>query len=436
MLINPVSALSGTLSVPGDKSISHRAVIFGALSDGLCHISHFLMSDDCRATIDCFRKMGVSIDCEGNDVSIHGVGLHGLKAPLETLYTANSGTTTRLLTGLLAAQRFDCRIDGDASIRTRPMARVTVPLTQMGAQIETTGGDFCPLSIHGAPLHGIDYTLPVASAQLKSALILAGLYADGQTMIHEKVPSRNHTEHMLSHLGAPVSHEGGMITVSPARRIDSFDLAVPGDISSAAFFLVAGLIVPNSEILLKNVGINPTRSGVVDVLRKMGGDITVVAQKDSIEPTCDLLVRSSRLHGVDIGGAIIPNVIDELPILAVAAAYAEGTTRITDAAELRKKESDRISAMCAMLSKCGVSLAETPDGMVLYGGKQPHGAEFMSYNDHRVAMAMTVCALGASSPSSLSGADAVTISYPTFFEDLERLSKGDAVSHGVSLTGI
>lgn len=427
MVINPIHSLRGTLAVPGDKSISHRAVIFGSLSDGVCNISHFLMSDDCRATIDCFRKMGVFINCDGDSVTIHGVGLHGLQAPSETLYTANSGTTTRLLTGLLAAQAFNCRLDGDASIRTRPMARVATPLSQMGAQIETTDGNFCPLTIHGALLHGIDYTLPVASAQLKSALILAGLYADGQTIIRERVPSRNHTEHMLSYLGVPITCDSGIITVSRARQIDCFDLKVPGDISSAAFFLVAGLIIPNSEIVLKNVGINPTRSGVIDILRAMGGDITVISQSQSIEPACDLLVRSSKLHGVDIGGDIIPNVIDELPILAVAAAYAEGTTHIFDAAELRNKESDRIAAMCTSLSKCGISLAETPDGMVLYGGKQPHGAQLVSYGDHRIAMAMTVCALGASAPSTLSGADAVTISYPTFFKDLERLSKGDAV---------
>ena len=427
MVINPIHSLRGTLAVPGDKSISHRAVIFGSLSDGVCNISHFLMSDDCRATIDCFRKMGVFINCDGDSVTIHGVGLHGLQAPSETLYTANSGTTTRLLTGLLAAQAFNCRLDGDASIRTRPMARVANPLSQMGARIETTDGNFCPLTIHASLLRGIDYTLPVASAQLKSALILAGLYADGQTIIRERVPSRNHTEHMLSHLGVPITCDSGIITVSRARQIDCFDLKVPGDISSAAFFLVAGLIIPNSEIVLKNVGINPTRSGVIDILRAMGGDITVIPQSQSIEPACDLLVRSSKLHGVDIGGDIIPNVIDELPILAVAAAYAEGTTHIFDAAELRNKESDRIAAMCTSLSKCGISLAETPDGMVLYGGKQPHGAQLVSYGDHRIAMAMTVCALGASAPSTLSGADAVTISYPTFFKDLERLSKGDAV---------
>ena len=422
MLINPTRALRGELSVPGDKSISHRSVIFGALSEGACRISHFLMSDDCRATIDCFRKLGVSIEERGDEVMIHGVGLHGLSAPKTTLYTANSGTTTRLLAGLLAAQDFDSVLDGDASIRTRPMARVAAPLRQMGAQIETTNGDFCPLHLHGSPLHGMDYTLPVASAQLKSALILAGLYAEGETIIRERTPSRNHTEHMLAHLGAPVHAQHGVITVSRAAQLRAFDMTVPGDISSAAFFLVAGLIVPDSKILLKNVGLNPTRSGVITLLRAMGGDITVLPRADSLEPRGDLLVRASRLHGIEIGGAIIPNVIDELPILAVAAAYAEGETRIFDAAELRHKESDRIAAMCAMLKKCGVSLAETPDGMILYGGKQPHGAALTSYHDHRVAMAMTVCALGASSPSTLEDAGAVTISYPEFFEDLKTLS--------------
>lgn len=420
MIVNPAKSLKGEVSVPGDKSISHRTVIFGALSDGECNVSHFLMSDDCRSTIDCFRKMGVKIDLNEDNVTIHGVGLNGLSAPCESLYTGNSGTTTRLLCGLLAAQKFSSRINGDESIQTRPMARVATPLKMMGADIELTGGNYCPMEIHGTDLHGIDYTLPVASAQLKSALILAALYADGKTTIVEKKQSRNHTEHMLKNLGANVSISDNKITVEKTDKISAFDIAVPGDISSAAFFIVAGLIVPDSEIVLKNVGVNPTRAGVIDLLLKMGADITVLSRDDSLEPTCDLLVRSSKLKAIEIGREIIPNVIDELPILAVAAAYAEGKTVICDASELRHKESDRISAMCTELKKCGVDITEKEDGMEIIGGNIS-GSVFESYNDHRIAMAMAVCALGASTPSEINGHEAVSISYPEFFEDLNRL---------------
>lgn len=420
MKISPVKSLKGTISVPGDKSISHRTVIFGALSDGICNISHFLMSDDCKSTIDCFRKMGVKVDIDNDNVRIHGVGLNGLSAPQESLYTGNSGTTTRLLCGLLSAQKFNCIINGDDSIKTRPMARVATPLNLMGASVNLTNENFCPITISGSSLHGIEYTLPVASAQLKSALILAGLYADGDTVIIEKKPSRNHTEHMLSNLGANIKVRDNKITVSKTENISSFDFVVPGDISSAAFFLVAGLIVPDSEIVLKNVGINPTRAGVIELLIKMGADIKILSKDDSIEPTADILVRSSKLSGIEICGDIIPNVIDEIPILAVAAAFAEGETKISDASELRHKESDRISAMCNELKKCGISVTECDDGMIIKGGS-PHGGAFVSYNDHRIAMAMAVLALGASTPSSLSGEDAVSISYPGFFDDLNRL---------------
>ncbi len=420
MKITPASSLKGTISVPGDKSISHRTIIFGALSDGVCEISHFLMSDDCRATIDCFRKMGVKIDIDDDNIRVHGVGLGGLSKPTDILYTGNSGTTTRLLCGLLAAQNFSSTLNGDESIQTRPMARVATPLGLMGAKINLTNENFCPMEIEGANLNSIEYTLPVASAQLKSALILAGLFAEGETVIYEKKQSRNHTEHMLKNLGANISIGNKKITVSKTDKISSFNIAVPGDISSAAFFLVAGLIVPDSEIILKNVGVNPTRAGIIDLLLKMGADITVLSRDDSLEPTCDLRVRSSKLSGIEICGEIIPNVIDELPILAVAAAYANGKTVIRDASELRHKESDRISAMCNELKKCGVDITEMPDGMVISGGNV-HGGDFESYGDHRIAMAMAVCALGATTPSTLLGDDAVSISYPEFFEDLNRL---------------
>jgi len=420
MKITPVKSLKGTINVPGDKSISHRTIILGALSDGICNISHFLMSDDCRSTIDCFRQMGVKIDVERDSVCVHGVGLDGLCVPCESLYTGNSGTTTRLLCGLLSAQSFKSSLNGDESIQTRPMARVATPLKLMGADIKLTNENFCPIEIAGTSLHGIKYTLPVASAQLKSALILAGLYATGETVVIEQKPSRNHTEHMLLNLGANIKISDKTITVSKTDKISHFDFVVPGDISSAAFFIVAGLIVPDSEIILKNVGINPTRAGVIDLLIKMGADIEILSREDSIEPTADLLVRSSKLSGIDICGDIIPNVIDEIPILAVAAAFAEGETKIRDANELRHKESDRISAMCNELKKSGICITEYDDGMIIKGGI-PHGGDFVSYNDHRIAMAMAVLSLGATSPSTLAGDDAVSISYPGFFEDLSHL---------------
>ncbi len=420
MKLNPISKLSGTISVPGDKSISHRSVIFGALSDGICNFSHFLMSDDCKSTIDCFRKMGVKIEVNDDNVRVYGVGINGLNKPSDTLYTGNSGTTTRLLCGLLSAQKFNSNLDGDESIRTRPMARVANPLTQMGAELKLTNDNFCPIEINGTTLSGIDYTLPVASAQLKSALILAGIYAYGETIIREKTQSRNHTENMLKALGAPVDFKDKVITVKKASGINAFDLAIPGDISSAAFFIVAALIVPNSEIILKNVGLNPTRAGIIDVLIKMGADITILSKNEEIEPSGDLLVKSSKLHGINIGGDIIPNIIDELPIVAVAAAYADGETTIRDAKELRHKESDRITAMCDNLKSCGVDISEKEDGMIIRGGKVS-GGNFKSYNDHRIAMSMAVCALAATSPSELSGEECISISYPTFFEDLNKL---------------
>ncbi len=422
MKLTPVTSLKGTVEVPGDKSISHRSVIFGALSDGTCNFSHFLMSDDCVSTIDCFRKMGVNIKVNNDSVCVHGVGLTGLNAPGTTLYTGNSGTTTRLLCGLLAAQSFNSVLDGDASIRTRPMARIGTPLSQMGADISLSDNNFCPISINGKKLHGIDYTLPVASAQLKSALVLAGMYADGETVIHEKVQSRNHTENMLKSLGAPIDFSNKTVVVKKASKIRAFDLNIPGDISSAAFFIVAASIVPDSEIILKNIGLNPTRAGIIDVLSKMGADITILSKNNEIEPCGDLLVKSSKLHGIDICGEIIPNIIDELPIIAVAAAFAEGTTNISDAKELRHKESDRITAMCNNLRECGINICEKEDGMTIYGGA-PTGGKFKSYNDHRIAMAMSVCALAATSPSEVSDADCISISYPTFFDDLNKLKR-------------
>lgn len=422
MNMNQSAGLHGTITVPGDKSISHRAVMFGALANGTTHITGFLMGEDCLSTIDCFRRMGVPIEVGDKEVVVHGVGMHGLKQPTEPLYTGNSGTTTRLLCGILSGQRFDVTMSGDASIQKRPMGRVMTPLREMGAEIEGVNGNYCPLTIHpSASLHGIEYTLPVASAQLKSAILLAGLYAKGQTKVIEPAPSRDHTERMLRALGVSVETDGNVITLTPPEDLAAKDVAVPADISSAAFFLVAGAIIPNSEITIQNVGVNPTRTGILDVLRDMGADITVSNYRDDIEPVCDLTVRSSKLHGTVIGGEVIPRLIDELPVLAVAAAFAEGQTIIRDAQELKVKESNRIAAMVSELSKAGAEVQETEDGMIIEGGKPLHGASFETYNDHRIAMSMAVCALGCEGASEILNPHVVAISYPDFFDTLSGL---------------
>lgn len=421
MQIHPCGPLCGAITVPGDKSISHRAVMLGALANGTTHISGFLMGEDCLSTIDCFRKMGVQIKRTETEVIVHGVGLHGLSAPEETLYTGNSGTTTRLLCGILAGQSFASVMNGDASIQKRPMGRVIKPLREMGASIEGKSDNYCPLRIYPSELCGIEYRLPVASAQLKSAILLAGLYAEGQTTIIEPAPSRDHTERMFRALGVEIETHGNVITLDPPEDLHAVDITVPADISSAAFFLVAGAIVPGSELTIKNVGVNPTRTGILDVLRSMGADIAEEHFCDHAEPICDLTVRHSALHGIEIGGSIIPRLIDELPVIAVAAAFAEGETVIRDAQELKVKESNRISAMVAELTKAGVDIEETDDGMIIRGGRRPRGATFDTYQDHRIAMSLAVLALAAEGASRITAPEVVAISYPDFFDTLQQL---------------
>ncbi len=421
MQIHPCGPLCGAITVPGDKSISHRAVMLGALTNGTTHISGFLMGEDCLSTIDCFRKMGVQIERTETEVIVHGVGLHGLSAPEETLYTGNSGTTTRLLCGILAGQSFASVMNGDASIQKRPMGRVIKPLREMGASIEGKSDNYCPLRIYPSELCGIEYRLPVASAQLKSAILLAGLYAEGQTTIIEPAPSRDHTERMFRALGVEIETHGNVITLDPPEDLHAVDITVPADISSAAFFLVAGVIVPGSELTIKNVGVNPTRTGILDVLRSMGADIAEEHFCDHAEPICDLTVRHSALHGIEIGGSIIPRLIDELPVIAVAAAFAEGETVIRDAQELKVKESNRISAMVAELTKAGVDIEETDDGMIIRGGRRPRGATFDTYQDHRIAMSLAVLALAAEGASRITAPEVVAISYPDFFDTLQQL---------------
>ncbi len=420
MKLHTSSGLRGTVTVPGDKSISHRAVMLGALADGDTHISGFLMGEDCLSTIDCFRKMGVQIDVRDGGVTVHGVGLHGLRAPEGPLYTGNSGTTTRLLSGILAAQPFPVSMTGDASIEQRPMGRIITPLREMGADIRGRDGKYCPLHIAPAALHGVRYEMPVASAQLKSAILLAGLYADGVTEVVEPAPSRDHTERMLRAMGVQVEQDGCRVAVHAPLALRACSIEVPGDISSAAFFLAAGAIVPGSELTVKNVGINPTRDGVLEVLRAMGADITCTNVRDAAEPVADLTVRASALHGTEIGGPLIPRLIDELPVLAAAAAFAEGESVIRDAQELKVKESNRIAAMVAELTRAGVDCTETADGMVIRGGR-PRGAAFETYRDHRIAMSMAVLALGAAGESEILDPGVVSISYPGFFDTLRQI---------------
>ena len=421
MVIQKIKKAVGQIKVPGDKSISHRAVMLGSLANGVTEISGFLKGADCLSTIDCFRKMGIDIDINGENVTVHGNGLRGLLKPDEMLYTGNSGTTTRLLCGILAGQNFDTSITGDASIQKRPMGRVVQPLSMMGAKIEN---EYCPLYITGTKLHGIDYKMPVASAQVKTAIILAGLYADGETVIHEIEKSRDHTELMLSAMGADLTVDNLDITVKPTNDLTAVNVDVPGDISSAAFFLVLGAIMPNSQITVTNVGINPTRTGIIDVLKDMGADITLENVHTSAgETVADITVRSSSLKGTTVGGDIIPRLIDELPIIAVAAVFADGQTVIKDAQELKVKETNRIRAVVDEFNKCGIDITETDDGMIINGGKSIHGADFKTYGDHRMAMSLTVLAQLADGDSTLDDSDCACVSYPTFFDDFYKLGK-------------
>lgn len=425
MKLKYTAPLRGELAVPGDKSISHRSVMFGALAQGRTEIRHFLTGADCLSTIACFRKMGIEISQNGSDVTVFGRGLHGLSAPAGVLDAGNSGTTVRLMSGILAGQDFPSVITGDDSICRRPMKRVLQPLTEMGAFITSQQGNGCaPLDIRPARLHGIHYPSPVASAQVKSCVLLAGLYADGRTSVTEPVVSRNHSELMLRYFGADVTSEGCTASIAPEPVLRGQKINVPGDISSAAYFIAAALLVPGSEVLLKNVGINPTRDGMLRVCREMGADITLLNEDHSgAEPCADLLVRSSSLHGTTIEGAIIPSLIDELPILAVLAAFADGTTVIRDAAELKVKESDRIAVMTENLARIGCDVEAREDGMVIRGGKALHGAVIDSHKDHRVAMSFAVAALACSGETEILDSDCVTISYPGFYDDLNMLCR-------------
>ena len=425
MKLHKAAHIRGEITVPGDKSISHRSVMFGSIAKGTTEIHNFLEGADCLSTIGCFRRMGIEIENKNGTVIVHGKGMHGLTAPSGTLDCGNSGTTMRLISGILAPQNFDVTLTGDESIQKRPMKRIIEPLSMMGADIKSIRGNDCaPLKICGMPLAGIHYTSKVASAQVKSAILLAGLYADGLTTVTEPQVSRNHTELMLKFFGAELESKETSVTIWPATELFGNRIDVPGDISSSVYFVAAGLILPNSEVLIKNVGINPTRAGLIKVCEAMGADLTLLNENHgNAEPTADLLVRTSSLKACTIEGDIIPTLIDELPTIAMMACFAEGTTVIRDAAELKVKESNRIAIMVENLRAMGADVEETEDGMIIHGGKPLHGAVIDSHKDHRIAMTFAVAALAAEGETEIHDADCVNISYPAFYEELERLTE-------------
>ena len=423
MKINPVDSLDCTIDVPGDKSISHRSVMIGAIADGVTDVENFLPGEDCLSTVRCIRQLGIEVEQIGpTHLQVRGKGSGGLSEPENYMDAGNSGTTIRLLSGILAGQNFLSILTGDASIRRRPMGRIADPLRHMGANIwGRSGGRFAPIAIQGGNLKGIDYKTPVASAQIKSAVLLAGLFADGETVVTEPAPSRDHTEKMLQAFGADI-YVDGLRTAVKASSLTARKVVVPGDISSAAFFLVAGAIIPGSRITVRNVGLNSTRTGILDVLEEMGASISIGNRYESSgEMIGDVTVTGQGLKGVAIGGNLIPRLIDEIPVLAVAAAVAEGKTTIKDAAELKVKESNRLRAIATELSRMGADISETDDGLIINGRQTFNGAVCNSYHDHRIAMACALMALRASGPTVVQGAECIDISFPGFVETLDGL---------------
>jgi 3-phosphoshikimate 1-carboxyvinyltransferase len=422
-LMTNTAPLKGEIKVPGDKSISHRAVMFGSIANGITKVENFLPGDDCLSTISCFRNLGVEIDQNGSDVTIHGTGLDGLKKPVETLYVGNSGTTIRLMMGILSGLPFETSLEGDDSIAKRPMTRVTVPLTKMGADISgRNNGEFTPLTVKGKKLSGITYELPVASAQVKSAILLAGLQAAGETTVKEPVKTRDHTERMIRQFGGVVEQQGDQVTVKGGQELTAANIIVPGDISSAAFFLAAGSITPGSDILLKNVGLNPTRTGIIDVLKDMGADISIQQLDERMsEPSGDIRVRHSQLKGTVVEGNLIPRLIDEIPVIALLATQAVGRTVIKDAAELKVKETNRIDTVVRELTKLGAKIEATEDGMIIEGKSSLNGGTVSAHGDHRIGMMLSIAALISNGEVSLEESDSVAVSYPEFFEDLYSL---------------
>ncbi|PLS16342.1 3-phosphoshikimate 1-carboxyvinyltransferase [Bacillus sp. M6-12] len=419
-----VKSLQGYIDVPGDKSISHRAVMFGALAEGTTTISHFLPGEDCLSTISCFRQLGVPIERDGDSVTVTGKGFQGLTEPSELLDVGNSGTTIRLMLGILAGQPFHAVLAGDSSIAKRPMTRVVDPLRLMGADIDgRKNGERTPLSIRGGSLSSIDYRMPVASAQVKSAILLAGLQAEGVTIVREASKTRDHTERMIARFGGEITVNGNEVSVQGKQKLIAANIKVPGDISSAAFFMVAAAIIPDSEVTLINVGLNPTRTGILDVLLAMGADMTVVPDivEENAEPTGTITVKSSRLKGVEIGGDLIPRLIDELPVISLLAAHAKGTTVIKDAHELKVKETNRIDTVASELAKLGANITATSDGMIIKGGAQLKGGTVSSHGDHRIGMMLAVAGLASDGEVFLENPEAIAVSYPQFFKHLSSL---------------
>jgi 3-phosphoshikimate 1-carboxyvinyltransferase len=419
----PAKAIRGEMTVPGDKSISHRSIMFGSIARGLTTVRGFLRGEDNFATLNAFRAMGIGIEDDGETLRIEGKGLHGLREPADVLDCGNSGTSMRLITGLLAGQGFFSVLTGDRYLRERPMARVIEPLSRMGASIfGRCGGDRAPLAVVGRRLVGSLHTSRIASAQVKSAILLAGLYAEGVTEVREPHLSRDHSERMLRHFGAGIETFDGGVRVKGGGELEGREIIVPGDISSAAFFLVAASIVPGSELLVRGVGVNPTRTGILDILSEMGARIEIQNERElSGEPVADLLVRSARLKGIEIGGELVPRAIDEFPVICVAASLAEGKTVIRDARELRVKETDRIAAMAANLGKAGVEVKETADGMEITGRETLVGSIAESFGDHRIAMSMLVAGLAADGPGEVRDVGCIETSFPGFSDLLSRV---------------
>jgi 3-phosphoshikimate 1-carboxyvinyltransferase len=415
--------LKGEFTPPGDKSISHRAVILGSLAEGLTTVKGFLSCEDTLSSAKAMMMLGVPIEVEGDRVEIKGKGLFGLTEPEDTIDAGNSGTTARLISGLLSAQGFFSTITGDKYLRERPMERIVKPLTLMGAKIwGRDGGKRLPLAIQGNKLSAIQYQLPIASAQVKSAILLAGLYADGETEIIEPTPTRDHTERMLSYFGAEFEKNGMSVKIKNQKLLKGGEVQVPADISSAAFFIVAALINPNSDVLIKNVGINPHRTGILEILKQMGGDIEILNERElNGEPVGDILTRSSTLNSTEIKGDIIPKAIDELPVIAAAGCFAEGETIIKDAKELRVKETDRIRAMTTELRKLGAEVEELDDGMIIKGKGMLKGAKCSSWGDHRIAMALAVAGTRAQGITEIEDAECVSVSFPGFFDVMKKL---------------
>lgn len=420
-ILYPKKNITGKINVPGDKSISHRAIMIGSISEGITEIDGFLKGKDCISTINCFKNLGIIIEEYKNKIIVYGKGIYGLKRPQDILNVENSGTTIRLISGILAAQKFSCEISGDSSILKRPMERIIKPLLKMGAEIYSENG-LAPLKIKGANLTGIEYEMPIASAQVKSAILLASLYAKGKTTIFEKEPTRNHSEIMLNYFGANIIVQGNKITCNPIERLIGKKIYVSGDFSSAAFFITATLILPNSSILIENVGVNKTRIGFLKTIIKMGGNIKILNKRNiNGEDVADISVKSSKLKGTEVSGEIVPTMIDEIPLFALLATLAKGESIVKNATELKVKESNRIHSVKEELNKLGAGIRETDDGMIIKGSRRLRGSICNSHNDHRIAMCISIASLVCDGNTVLNNPECVDISFPNFFEILENL---------------